>query len=602
MSLQQYYRSYRYDDGLNLLHQGFGNAQRKRMVVSRQSNRAIGDLLYHRLDLTPPEKANPEQTFRDKGIFDTHGNQLKTGTLDALTWDYRNRLQTTTQVRADGTKTVEYNVYAAPGRRSKKVTKTIDKYGNISEIEEAIYLNDLEYCTTWMGNDLHYDGETVTEVDNQGNRQTIPPDESSRTLRIRDGRKQIARIKTDTASQSTQTHYYLDNHINSCQMVMDSQGNLQSYLAFYPYGNTAVSFGQTSDQAYNYSGKEQDKSGLYYYGYRSYLPDNFRWMSPDPLGLGGGGTNLFVYVNNNPTSFTDYDGRYIVAKDHRVFEMLSKSFQDGIIPLSPISRDKQKKNRIIVDQNGLSMWNMMGGSQNKKLQQWLGLFTELVNSPYQIDISLADFNDEDVFGKTSLAWKRPVSAESNQLRGFFVELNKKNKQLMNNPQDAAGTIRHELVHHVHNMIVANEKVKEAFAINKPNLLQIAAATMTNDISTSLALINDPGNKKEYNNRVHVAGTYAAFESFVSVAQNQSVETPSPIAFKYYTSNNPYKTAMENKNGKKIHESDVKNFEMLKQRASQFQYQANVLNQQQQHQNHLSPTQLIDDLLDFLEKL
>ncbi len=326
MSLQPYQRSYHYGKGLNLLQQGFRNAQHsRRMVVFKQSNRAIDEFLYHRLDLTPREKANPEQTFQDKGIFDTHGNQLKAGTINALTWDYRNMLQTTTQDHVDDTKTVEYNVYAIPGRRSKKVTETIDKNGKIVEIEEAVYLNNLEYRTMWKGNDLHYDGETVTVVDEGGKTDSVLPNNASRTLRVREGHKQVTQIKTDTTDQSTQTHFYLDNHINSCQMVMDTQGNLQSYLAFYAYGETAVSLGSAEDQHYKFSGQEQDKSGLYYYGFRSYLPENFRWISPDPIGFQGGQMNWYAMVRGNPVSFRDIYG-LCTYKTHRLTINEAKRF------------------------------------------------------------------------------------------------------------------------------------------------------------------------------------------------------------------------------------------------------------------------------------
>ena len=50
-----------------------------------------------------------------------------------------------------------------------------------------------------------------------------------------------------------------------------------------------------------------DESGLYYYGYRSYLKAHFRWLSPDPTGLASG-TNSYAMVGNNPISFRDRFG------------------------------------------------------------------------------------------------------------------------------------------------------------------------------------------------------------------------------------------------------------------------------------------------------
>lgn len=49
------------------------------------------------------------------------------------------------------------------------------------------------------------------------------------------------------------------------------------------------------------------ESGLYYYGYRFYLPVLMRWMNRDRIGEEGG-LNLYVFVENDPFSWTDYLG------------------------------------------------------------------------------------------------------------------------------------------------------------------------------------------------------------------------------------------------------------------------------------------------------
>src|SRR4030095_9635745 len=41
---------------------------------------------------------------------------------------------------------------------------------------------------------------------------------------------------------------------------------------------------------------------------RFYDTDIGRWISTDPLGFGGGDVNLFRYVRNNPTNYTDPSG------------------------------------------------------------------------------------------------------------------------------------------------------------------------------------------------------------------------------------------------------------------------------------------------------
>ncbi len=313
MSLQQYHQSYQYDSGLNLLQQGCGNAQRERMIVSRQSNRAIDELLYHSLDLTPREKANPEQTFRDKGIFDTHGNQLKTATIDQLSWDYENGLQCTSSEKEDSTVLKEYSTYAVPGRRSRKVAETMSAERQIARIHEIIYLNSVEFHRIWIGANLRYDGKTV-----ENNGEAIEPYEQYSLLRIREGHKQVARRKVSshqprllTTDSEARTSYILSNSLDTCQLTLNEKGNLESYLDYRPFGETSVSVGDTPSQNLQFSGKEREQSGLLNFGFRTYAPGSLRWTSPDPMGMKGGSHNLYVYVNNNPVTLLDPDGREV---------------------------------------------------------------------------------------------------------------------------------------------------------------------------------------------------------------------------------------------------------------------------------------------------
>jgi RHS repeat-associated protein len=56
---------------------------------------------------------------------------------------------------------------------------------------------------------------------------------------------------------------------------------------------------------YAYTGREWDpETGLYYYRARYYDPKGGRFLSDDPIGLGGG-LNLYAYVANNPVAFVD---------------------------------------------------------------------------------------------------------------------------------------------------------------------------------------------------------------------------------------------------------------------------------------------------------
>jgi RHS repeat-associated protein len=61
-----------------------------------------------------------------------------------------------------------------------------------------------------------------------------------------------------------------------------------------------------------YTGRYHDGTGLYYYRARYYSPKYHRFISQDPIGFAGG-INVYRYVGDNPTNYTDPSGQFIVA-------------------------------------------------------------------------------------------------------------------------------------------------------------------------------------------------------------------------------------------------------------------------------------------------
>ena len=60
--------------------------------------------------------------------------------------------------------------------------------------------------------------------------------------------------------------------------------------------------GEASDNPFQYTGRENDGTGLYYYRARYYSPELQRFISRDPIGLGGGDVNFYRYVGNSPVN------------------------------------------------------------------------------------------------------------------------------------------------------------------------------------------------------------------------------------------------------------------------------------------------------------
>ncbi len=65
-----------------------------------------------------------------------------------------------------------------------------------------------------------------------------------------------------------------------------------------PFGNVSISV-EASDNHFQYTGRENDGSGLYYYRARYYSPELQRLIGEDPIGLKGGDVNFYAYEIEN---------------------------------------------------------------------------------------------------------------------------------------------------------------------------------------------------------------------------------------------------------------------------------------------------------------
>ena len=66
--------------------------------------------------------------------------------------------------------------------------------------------------------------------------------------------------------------------------------------------------GASNGNSTKFTGREDDGAGLYYSRARYYSPQQQRFISGDPISFAGGGTNLYAYVGNSPTNYTDPSG------------------------------------------------------------------------------------------------------------------------------------------------------------------------------------------------------------------------------------------------------------------------------------------------------
>jgi len=81
--------------------------------------------------------------------------------------------------------------------------------------------------------------------------------------------------------------------------LVDASGNLATQYSYDPFGNTTMS-GAVSGNPSQYTGRENEGNGLYFYRARYYSAVLGRFIAQDPLGFEGSGPNLYSYAGNAP--------------------------------------------------------------------------------------------------------------------------------------------------------------------------------------------------------------------------------------------------------------------------------------------------------------
>jgi RHS repeat-associated protein len=98
------------------------------------------------------------------------------------------------------------------------------------------------------------------------------------------------------------SYHYLSDGLGSILGLTDAAGTLATRYVYEPFGDTTTE-GAASGNAFHFSGRENDGTGLYYYRARYYGPALHRFLGQDlVLRLGA---NRYAYVGNAPTNAID---------------------------------------------------------------------------------------------------------------------------------------------------------------------------------------------------------------------------------------------------------------------------------------------------------
>ncbi|WP_456023112.1 RHS repeat domain-containing protein [Pseudomonas protegens] len=268
-----YTQTYQYDRGGNLIelrHVRAGNNSTRQMRIDPNSNRGVRW-----------KQGDAEPVFDE--LFDRHGNQQAVQPGKPITWNARDDVQKVTLIPRENERSDAEHYDYSQGTRVCKRYETFT--ATTEHFQQVRYLPGLEIRTRDNGEELH--------VINLGNARCL---------------HWVA--KKPEGIDNDQLRYNLEDHLGSCVMELDQQGDLISQEGYYPFGETAWMVCrndvEVSYRFIRYSGKEMDVSGLYYYGARYYAPWLQRWLSTDAEQADG--PNLYAFVGNNPMRFVDPDG------------------------------------------------------------------------------------------------------------------------------------------------------------------------------------------------------------------------------------------------------------------------------------------------------
>jgi RHS repeat-associated protein len=267
-------------NGINVAY-GYDNANQLLSLVYSQGGTTLGDLSYNydaagrktrqggsfaRVNLPATvsgaiayDAANRLTTWDGNSLaYDANGN-LQGLAGDTYGWDARNRLTGIT-----GSKTASFS-YDPAGRRASKTIAGVTTnflYDGSQAIQELAGTNTLAASLLTGG---------------------------------------IDEVFSRTAGGATQS--YLTDALNSTLRLTDSAGTKVVDYTYEAYGK-ATNDNAASGNAFQYTGRENEGTGLQYNRARYYHPTLGRFISEDPIGLAGG-YNPYAYVNGNPIRFSD---------------------------------------------------------------------------------------------------------------------------------------------------------------------------------------------------------------------------------------------------------------------------------------------------------
>ena len=223
----------------------------------------------------PGNQLLSDGTFRY--TYDREGNlKTKTNVADSsvteYTWDYRNRMLGVEERSAGGIvlKTVQY-AYDPTGRRISEIVNGVATLRVVHDGDHAW----ADFASSGVVTERYLFGQRI--------------DENLATLQA-----------------TSSVKWLLIDKLGTIRELAGPDGTIFDTMSYSAFGKILSQTDVTSTNRHTYTGRESTPNDdLYYYRERFYSREFGRFISRDPISFAAGDGNLYRYVNNSVTDYTD---------------------------------------------------------------------------------------------------------------------------------------------------------------------------------------------------------------------------------------------------------------------------------------------------------
>lgn len=178
-----------------------------------------------------------------------------------------------------------------------------------------------------------------------------------------------------------QTYRIIADHLGSPRLVVDAASGVVAQRLDYDALGRVTLDTNPGFQPFGFAGGLYDpQTGLVRFGARDYDAETGRWTTRDPILFGGGQTNLYVYVENDPVNTADPDGQWVATPAKGLIKWLIKKAAKGM--------GKKAVDRLLPD-------NTLNEGEDELVRRWRNSDSDCDGIP---DLFDQGFSPPEVYG------------------------------------------------------------------------------------------------------------------------------------------------------------------------------------------------------------